>query len=150
MYRDRKGNYHKKPKNITPKKRKSSYGIYIRNNEILLVKPVWTNYLEIPRGGVENDENLIQALKREFLEETGFLIKKLDENPIHKTTTKFYADDLDIFYSSELNFFIIKELENQNQKLVDKTEIREIKFVKISELTSKNMNDFQLEIIKVI
>ncbi len=43
MYQDRKGNYHKKPNNIKPKKRESAYGIFIKNNKILLVKPNWIN-----------------------------------------------------------------------------------------------------------
>lgn len=51
MYKDRKGNYHKKPENIIAKNRKSAYGIYIKNNKILMVKPTWINLWEFPGGG---------------------------------------------------------------------------------------------------
>ena len=64
MYKDRKGNYHKKPENVKSKKRESASGIYIKDGKILLVKPSWIDIWEFPGGGKDDGENLIETLKK--------------------------------------------------------------------------------------
>lgn len=56
--------------------RPSVYGILIENNKILLSKQ-WDGY-DFPGGGIELGETTPEALKREFLEETGFNIELKD------------------------------------------------------------------------
>jgi 8-oxo-dGTP pyrophosphatase MutT (NUDIX family) len=53
--------------------RPAVYGILIEKNKILLSKQ-WDGY-DFPGGGIEIYENIEQALKREFLEETGLKVK---------------------------------------------------------------------------
>ena len=69
-YEDRKGKYDKKPDNIFSKKRISAYGIFVEDSKILMIKPSRIDIWECPGGGKENNENIYQTLKREFLEET--------------------------------------------------------------------------------
>jgi len=147
MYKDRKGNYHEKPENIESQKRESANGIYLKDGKVLLVKPSWADIWEFPGGGKESNENLIEALKREFLEETGYKVLKLDENPIHHINTKFYADDLDIFFDSNIYIFKILELEKQDETLINKDEISDIDSINISSLNKENMNGLHLEVI---
>ena len=106
MYKHRKGNYHEKPENVESQKRESANGIYVKDKEVLLVKPSWIDIWEFPGGGKESNENLIETLRRKFLEETGCIIIKLDENPIYHINTKFYADDLGVFFDSSMYFFL--------------------------------------------
>ncbi len=150
MYRDRKGNYHKKPKNIFASKRESAYGIFIKNLKILLVKPSWINMWEFPGGGKDFNENLFDTLKREFLEETGFKIIEFEKKPIHKINIKFYADDLDKYFNSEMSFFIIKKLGDQNKEMIDVNEIIDSQNISISELNNKNMNNIHFQILNLI
>ena len=150
MYKDRKGNYHKKPENIKSQKRESANGVYIKDGEVLLVKPSWVDVWEFPGGGKELNENLIEALRREFLEETGRRIIKLDENPIYNINTKFYADDLDIFFDSSMYFFKILEIGEQEEKLIHRDEIADIKSITIDSLNKENMNNLHLEVIPSI
>jgi len=147
MYKDRRGNYHKKPKNKLPKKRESAHGIFIKDSKILLVKPNWRDIWELPGGGKNSNENLFDALKREFLEETGFSINKFEKNPIHIINTKFYADDLDEYFDSQISFFMIKELGEQDKKMIDNSEIIDLQYIPISELGKKNMNNIHLKIL---
>ncbi|MFA6386271.1 MAG: NUDIX hydrolase [Candidatus Paceibacterota bacterium] len=150
MYKDRKGNHHEKPDNIESQKRESANGIYIKNGEVLLVKPSWVDIWEFPGGGKELNENLIDTLKREFLEETGSEVLKLEENPIYQIQTKFYADDLDIFFDSSMSFFKILEIGEQNDTLIHKDEIIDIKYLPIYDLNKENMNNLHLEIISIL
>lgn len=150
MYKDRKGNYHEKPENIRSKKRESANGIYIKDGKVLLVKPSWVNIWEFPGGGKESNESLIEALKREFSEETGCEIIKFDENPIYQIDTKFYADDLDIFFDSSMNFLKIIEIGEQNETLICRDEIVDIKSLPINSLSKENMNNLHIEVISKI
>jgi len=147
MYRDRKGNYHKKPENIPIKKRESAYGIHINDSKILLVKPSWIDIWEFPGGGKDPNENLFDALKREFLEETGFEINEFDKNPIYVMNAKFYADDLDEYFNSQMSFFMVTQLGKQDKKYINCSEIVDLQNIYISELNKKNMNNIHLEII---
>jgi 8-oxo-dGTP pyrophosphatase MutT (NUDIX family) len=150
MYRDRKGNYHKIPSNIIAKKRKSAYGIFIKDSKILLVKPSWVDIWEFPGGGKDHNESLFDTLKREFLEETGFEIIDFDKNPIKVINTKFYADDLSEYFDSEMSFFMIKKLGNQNKNLIDNNEIVDLKNISIPVLNKKNMNNIHFDILDII
>jgi 8-oxo-dGTP pyrophosphatase MutT (NUDIX family) len=144
MYKDRKGNYHEKPEDIKSQKRESANGI------VLLVKPSWVDIWEFPGGGKDSDENLIEALKREFLEETGYKILKFEENPIHHIKTKFYADDLNIFFDSNMYFYQILEIGDQDENLIHRDEIADIRSVHVSSLNKRNMNNLHLEVISSI
>lgn len=54
-----------------------SYGFIISNNRIVLIKKARGGYkglLDIPGGGLEHNENPLEALFREINEETGLLV----------------------------------------------------------------------------
>lgn len=94
-------------------KRKSAYGIYIKNQKILLVQNIWTPKWELPGGGVNSPENNEKGLEREFFEETGLLI-----------TGKFekIGEDKEYFYNSETeiwdNFKIFYLISNAKGELI--------------------------------
>ncbi len=145
MYIDRKGNYHKKPKNVLPKKRESAYGIFIKNSKVLLVKPTWINLWEFPGGEKEEDENLFETLKMEFLEETGFEIIEIEKNPINTINMKFYADDLNEYFDSKMHFFIVRKISKKNKEMIDNNEIKNVKYIPILDLNKKNMNNIYIK-----
>lgn len=55
-------------------------------NEICVIRSKKYGYMQIPGGGIEDGESIIEALRRETEEETGFLIK--DVVPIGYTLEK--------------------------------------------------------------
>ena len=60
-------------------------GILIEEGKLLVIHRIKNDleYYVIPGGGVEDNETMIQALKREILEEVGINIKVLSDNPIY-------------------------------------------------------------------
>lgn len=56
------------------------------NGEICVVKSEIFGYMQIPGGGINDEETIIDALRREVREETGFLI--MDIEPIGYTVEK--------------------------------------------------------------
>lgn len=55
-------------------------------NEICVIKSEKYGYAQLPGGGIENDESIIEALKRETKEETGWLITGIE--PVGYTLEK--------------------------------------------------------------
>lgn len=66
-----------KPEHITPKLRRSCYGLILRKDgKILVVKDRWKpNIWSLPGGGVEDKESIEEGLRREIQEETGVSIQ---------------------------------------------------------------------------
>ena len=56
--------------------RETCFGIYEKDNKILLVKK--DNQYSLVGGGIESGESVEQCLRREFLEETGYLLNKIE------------------------------------------------------------------------
>ncbi len=59
--------------------RECCYGVFIKNDEILLVYSSKDDNFSIPGGGMEKGETQEQSLKREFLEETGLTITRFEK-----------------------------------------------------------------------
>ncbi len=147
MYRDRTGNLHKKPENVVAKPRESAYGIFVLDHKILLVKPVWIDRWELPGGGRDEGEELIQTLQREFLEETGYTILDFERDPVHLVTTKFYAEDIDAYFDSKMYYYEIKAVGEQNAALIQTHEIADVAYVLPAQLNEQNTNQLQMNII---
>jgi len=90
--------------------RPSVYGILIENGKILLSKQ--GDGYEFPGGGVEINETVEEALKREFIEETG--IEVVLDKPIHIETSFFapkHDEKLkDQYWSATLIYFLVKKV----------------------------------------
>lgn len=91
---------------------------------------------EFPGGRIERGEELLDALKRECMEEMGLVCEVLDDKPtiIYPSLDEFGRGRLLIFY--KINF------EHLNFRPTD--ECREIKFFSKEEMLTINLN-FQLK-----
>ena len=71
---------------VSYQRRVGAYGIIIHNKELLLTEQITSeNNIEVqlPGGGSDKGESLIQTLYREVLEETGWGIKVLKKEGIN-------------------------------------------------------------------
>ena len=71
-------------------RRVGAYGIIVHKNELLLTEQIISeNNIEVqlPGGGSNKGESLIQTLYREVLEETGWGIKVLKKNGVFQRFT---------------------------------------------------------------
>ena len=77
--------------------RVSVRGILIQDDQLLVIHQIKNDreYYVIPGGGVEDYETLVQALKREMLEEVGIQVDVLNEQPIY---TYHDQDSIQYFY----------------------------------------------------
>ena len=75
---------------IRYKRRVGAYGIISHKKELLLTEQITTDNnieVQLPGGGWNANESLIQALNREVLEETGWGIKVLKKEGIFQRLT---------------------------------------------------------------
>lgn len=77
-----------------------------RNGDILLVrqfrKALENDLLEIPAGGIEQNEDPLTAVKRELQEEIGFLPGKVEKIGGFYTSPGFCTEYLHLFLAAEL------------------------------------------------
>ena len=90
---------------------------------------------------------MYEALKREFSEETGFSIKVLDKTPIKTEQCLFYADDIDTYFDSKLFFFLVKIINSEYSKLINKEEISGLFWLDLDELEKKKLNPMHFDVI---
>jgi 8-oxo-dGTP pyrophosphatase MutT (NUDIX family) len=72
------------------------YGIYIRNNEVLLIKKSRGPYkgmFDLPGGKIEEGESLEQALRREFNEEVDCEIDNLEYLGVNDYSCEYKKDE---------------------------------------------------------
>ena len=60
---------------------------------------------EIPAGSVNDNENLVDAAKRELYEETSYKATKLRKLTSLHPSNAMSNENINIFYTSHLNFF---------------------------------------------
>ncbi len=108
--------------------RETCFGIYVKNNEVLVTIDPKRNQYTFIGGGIEPNESHEETLKREFLEEVGIKIKDIKE---FITIDCFWLAGGDYPMESLANFYKIdidEYLENVETEGV-------YKFVNMNELT---------------
>lgn len=150
MFTDRKGNLCEKPEGKPVGLRESAYGVYISASKVLLVKPMWVDRWELPGGGKEPHETILEALHREFSEETGIKIINVLKKPIKIIKSQFYADDVDKYFISINSFFRINGHHAKNEDMMISAEIKEVRWIPLSVLNTIKMNDVHRMVVSGI
>ena len=102
-------------------KRPSARGIAVKDGKVLLIHSLKYDYYKFPGGGVEEGENLEDALVREIKEESGYEVIKDSIEPFGKVTVR-HKDDYDeknVFEQENYYFFCRVSEDSGNVKLDD-------------------------------
>lgn len=107
-----------------------------KSNQILMVKqyryPVEKTLIELPAGRLDKTgESIIEAAKRELLEETGFVAKKWTDLGYIYSSPGFTTEKLFLFHATNLEF--------KNQQ-PDEDEIIEFEFYETKKIISMILN----------
>ena len=129
--------------------RPSVYGILIEGDKILLSKQ-WDGY-DFPGGGVKIDENIKDALKREFWEETGFEVE-VDE-VVFCDSVFFKFTNRERCYNSILVYYLVRRIGGEIS--IDHVDEEEKKYIDLPEWISlKNIDKIKfynsIDSIKII
>jgi len=91
-------------------KRDSSYGVCHVENKLLLVQSAYNSWWELPGGKVERGESSIEAMKREFQEETGFAVLDQEIKLLGENQEYFYDNINDQYFDSTMTFFYFHKI----------------------------------------
>ena len=137
IFLDPAGGEHVKPDDVTASWRPSVYGL-IRNEtgDVLMIKPGWNDQWELPGGGLNLGEDLIDALKRECFEETGYRVEPISKLPIqlrqsrmHLRKSGMYVHTICFYYSMSI-LDVPRDASMINQEIKD--EVIDMQWVPLS------------------
>ncbi|MBI5224180.1 NUDIX hydrolase [Candidatus Micrarchaeota archaeon] len=148
LFFDRKGNRVSKPEGRRVAKRRSAYGVAIAGENALMIKAAWNAVWEFPGGAVEENETLHEALKREFIEETGYELVTISTQPFFRLKRGFYAEDIDRYFDSQMSFFLVDVSEGDQPHKANRNEISEVSWVPISSLNKTSCHPISLGVVK--
>ena len=128
-----------------------AYGLLIENDKILLIKKKTGPYdglLDLPGGTIEFNEKPIDALKREFVEETGINITKYELFDANSASPTWYYQDMIINVHHIGIFYKILSYENNIKKHLKIDEKNDdslgAEFYSISKLKRKELSDIAI------
>ena len=111
--------------------RTSSYGIYLHEGKILMVKDSWTQKWGLPGGGVIKGETLEEAMVREFAEETGLKVLKTGDL-LKSFDGYFYAPDGST-WKTHRHFYLVEEVEGEMLENGNQEDTIETRFLPLNE-----------------
>ncbi len=85
--------------------RPSAYALVKRDDQVLLMRAKQHGRWELPGGGINLGEKVLDGLVREVFEETGYQIKATNKVPYYLHEDFFYAPDVDKYRQTLLMFF---------------------------------------------
>lgn len=129
--------------------RSSSYGICIRNNEILLIQSAFNDLWELPGGKLDADETALLAMKREFREETGHQIPEQEFVLVGTHQEYFYVDPTDNYCDSTMSFYRFSHLGEKSDDLIDTTEVKNIAWFNEFSIKTIKIHPISLQFIKM-
>lgn len=140
---DRLGNTCFPDANDLIKSRTGAFFILSCNDAVLLTYPHYAPLVpDLPGGGVDSGETLIEAACRELIEETTLELPanvKPDEQ--YQQHVKFYADDLNEYWHYDQTFFLIRNNVNELYFEGEKTVPEGVcAWIPITKLCSQNIH----------
>lgn len=125
----------------------SVYGLYAKDNRILLVQDSVSNKWELPGGGVEENETDTECLEREFCEETGLRvgggITFLEEH-----TSYFFDITSKKPWRALRRFYLVKSILGTLRRSGNKEDVQRVELVKKQKINSLQMNNRIRKIIQ--
>lgn len=149
-FQDWHGKEYELPEGKTFSWRPSAYALIEKAKKILLIKGKQHGLWELPGGGINLGESIIDGLIREVLEETGYKISVKANSLFYMDEKLFYAPDIDEYWQV-IPLFFKAELADQNQetKHIDfKNEIIEVKWMSKNEIESSDVHPMSKKAIK--
>lgn len=128
--------------------RTSAYGLYIKDDEILMVQDAWAKKWELPGGGIENTEEIVDGMAREFFEETGLKTNSTHCKFLFEHESKFFAVGATKPWSTKRLFYLVTEAEGHLRSQGNGDDVIAARFIASDQLNSIDIKAENLEIIK--
>jgi 8-oxo-dGTP pyrophosphatase MutT (NUDIX family) len=129
------------------------YGVCIQQGKVLCIEKnagPYQNRYDLSGGSQENGEGLIETLKREFLEETGFSVQSFTNNRIYDVFVKEEQHTVTVHH-----LFALYDVELSEEQIAIPQQVMDgendssgIQWVKVSDLTIDNASPLVIKVIE--
>lgn len=131
------------------------YGICEKNNRLMCIKKSSGPYKErfdLPGGSPKLGEGLIDTLKREFLEETGYSVHSITHNRIYDAFVQEQNKDVIVHHVFVLYSVTIESKKQKIPEFVEgeKNDSDGIEWISFSDLTCDNASPVILKVLEEI
>ena len=112
LYYDRWGQAHKPAADSVVRRRTGAFALCVSQNHVLMIKGADTpKNFELPGGGIEKDETLWQALRREVQEESGLDLACAESMPVLRQQVHFFAEDKTEYWVYNQAYYVLRGAE---------------------------------------
>ncbi len=109
------------------------FGVANRDGSLLVVEEAWCGGLYGLLGGkVEEGESLTEALRREFLEETGLTLRQVGD-AIHDLDWNYYSLNKDKYFRCSYTFYHVSCSDRPREE-VDADDISGMRWINLREI----------------
>ncbi len=132
--------------------RTAIYGVYKKEDSLLMVKDSQSLNWEFPGGGVEKDESEVASLKREFFEETGLTLL---ENVIKPSTLLCSKEELFFDLTSmkawqtKRKFYLVSDVSGTLLQNGNGDDVSKVDFVKSDQIKNQVSSTIQAVLSKM-
>lgn len=127
------------------------YGIFFQDGKVLVIRKSrgpYTGQYDLPGGGIEFDENVEEALKREFIEETNTTVKDMDLVGINEYRCVFTKENGELKDFHHLGIYYKVNIIIDNLKTSpDGHDSNGALFMEVKELNIENTSPIALSMI---
>ncbi|MFC1697183.1 NUDIX domain-containing protein [Nanoarchaeota archaeon] len=151
-FKDWDGNFVELPEGRNFSWRPSAYAAIVNDGKVFMIKAVQHGKWELPGGGIELSESIIEGLKREVLEESGYEIVVSENDLIHFWEGYFYAKDIDKYFQTIGMFFKVKlasEFQDKS-KINFKDEVLDMKWIDLNDYENDDINPIIIPVLKIL
>ena len=137
------------PKGRRIELRRSFYGLCIIKNQILLIQSSFNDLWELPGGKCDPGEDPLTTMRREFREETGYILPDQTFTPIGTHREFFYVDPSDQYCDSTMIFYRFHSIGNKISNELDSNEVKNIAWVSKSGIKNLKIHPVSLKFIEM-
>ena len=148
-FKDVYGKEHILPAGRTPIWRPSAYALVGNDDKILFVRDRQHCKLELPGGGINLGELMLEGAVREVFEETGYRVRVCGQQPFYTRENFFCIPEMDEYWHAILMFFRADLASlHQETKHIDTGEISEVVWRSLQELNPDDIVQISKDAIK--
>lgn len=139
VFKDSKGGEHHLPEGVTPEWRISAYGVAYKDGKVLFSKSASSGAWQLPGGGVDPGEDLVEGMRREFLEETGYACERSESAPFFMQQNQYYSYyyERKWFYGLLLYFKVNVDESTRDESLFEQHEMDAIEWMSLDEFLNQ-------------